>query len=103
MQAILLIIVFVILGVGLPFVAYEGYNYFGPKYAATERKIFEETKSYNDGMIRDLENLMMQYQTAKPEQQEALKAVVIHRFSVYQIDKLPVHLQQFYTSLRGGY
>ena len=99
---------FVSLGIGgvavlsvfcLSMFGYEMYAFFGPKYAATERKIFENTKSYNDGMIRDFENIKLQYLSANHDQKDALRATILHRFSVYPRDQLPPDLQRFYSEL----
>ena len=73
---------------------------FGVAQQNAQRKVFEQSQSYNEGMIRDLENLKTQYTTATPEQKEALKATIIHRFEVYPKGKLPEDLELFYGSLR---
>ncbi len=87
--------------VAIPFGGYYAYRYFAPKYAAVDRDVFKESPSYNDGMIRDLENLMMEYKAADTLHRPALRSVILHRFSVYPQDKLPAHLFAFYTQLRS--
>jgi len=95
------IIVIVTLVVGLKFVGFNIWAYFGPKEAAVERQIFEGTKVYNDGMVRDLENLMMEYKKSSKEEKVSLREVVLHRFSVYPIEKLPSNLKSFYIDLKS--
>lgn len=85
------------------FVSFGLYRYFAPREAEVQREVFENTKGYNDGMIRDLENLQMEYQHADKTQKEAMKAVILHRFSVYDKSRLPIDLRKFYDDLRGGY
>ncbi len=81
-------------GVGL-----LNYGFFAPKYTAVDNKVFHESQQYNDGMIRDLQNLRMEYLKATPEQKAALKGTIIQRFSVYPRDRMPPELQSFYDSL----
>jgi hypothetical protein len=43
--------------IGLSFLSYAGYSYFAPRYTAVDNKVFHESAQYNDGMVRDLENI----------------------------------------------
>lgn len=72
------------------------FAFFAPKVEQVRYNTFKESQAYNDGMLRDLQNLKMEYQRGNPEQQAALKAIVIQRFSAYDVNKLPVDLQSFY-------
>jgi hypothetical protein len=85
----------------VPFIAFEAHEYFAPRFAAVTREVFKESPSYNDGMVRDLENLMMEYKAASKEHQPALRSVILHRFSIYPEDKLPANLLSFYVQLRS--
>ena len=87
---------------GMSFGAYEMYAYFAPKYRAVDNAVFKQSEQYNDGMIRDLENIQIEYVRATPEQKDALRAIAIHRFSVYPEDRLPANLRNFYNDLRTG-
>ena len=87
---------------GLAFVGFEMSNYFAPKYRALDNKVFKESEQYNDGMIRDLENLQMEYMKANDSQKAALKDIILHRFAVYDVNRLPGNLYSFYTDLRNG-
>ena len=78
------------------------YSFFAPKVRAVENQVFKESEQYNDGMIRDLENLQMAYIQADAEQKQALRAITLHRFSVYPEDKMPPNLRNFYNQLRSG-
>ena len=92
----------VVLGViGLSFLAFEGHKYFAPKYAAVDREVFEQTKSYNDSMARDLEDMRMQYVQATKEQKEVLRATILHRFSVYPVEKMQPQIREFYQQLQA--
>lgn len=81
------------------FGVWASYSYFAPKYVEVDNAVFKQSTQYNDGMIRDLEELQMAYIKAEPDQKAALKAVILHRFSVYPIEKLPPNLRSFYEEL----
>ena len=77
-------------------------SYFAPKYRALNNQVFKESEQYNDGMIRDLENLQIEYINADQAHKDALRAITLHRFSVYPEDKMPPNLRNFYNDLRSG-
>lgn len=97
---------FVVAGIllvfALMFGSYEAYKFFAPKYRAVDNAVFKESEQYNDGMIRDLENLQMEYTKANADQKTALKDIIIHRFSVYDQNRLPANLWAFYQDLKNG-
>lgn len=91
---LLLLVIFILNVYGL-----GTYAFFAPKYTAVDNKVFHESQQYNDGMIRDLENIKREYQHATPEGKDALRATAIHRFEIYPYNRLPPDLQAFYDSL----
>jgi hypothetical protein len=84
------------------FGSFFAYQYFAPKYRAVDNEVFKQSEQYNDGMIRDLENLQMDYIAADSAHKDALRAIVLHRFSVYPEDKMPPNLRNFYNDLKAG-
>jgi len=84
------------------FGSFFAYQYFAPKYRAVDNEVFKQSEQYNDGMIRDLENLQIEYISSDAEKKQALRAIVLHRFSVYPEDKMPPNLRNFYNSLKAG-
>lgn len=74
-------------------------SFFGPLNADLDNKIFHNTAAYTDGMVRDLENLKMQYESGNDTQKAMLKATILHRFSIYPKNKLPYDLRQFLETL----
>ena len=103
MKEIIIVIVAVIaLIVGLPFIGFEIYQHFAPKYRAVDNAVFKESEQYNDGMVRDLENLQMEYLNSDDAKRIALRAIILHRFAVYPESKMPANLRNFYTQLRNG-
>lgn len=87
---------------GLSFLGYKSYEYFAPKYRAVDNQVFKQSEQYNDGMIRDLENLQIEYINSDADKKQSLRAIVLHRFSVYPEDKMPPNLRNFYNSLKTG-
>lgn len=100
----------VFIGVVLFFGAIFGLNlfnlgmtsFFAPKYRAVDNAVFKQSEQYNDGMIRDLENLQMEYMKADASGKDALRSITLHRFSVYDQNRLPPNLWNFYNDLRSG-
>jgi len=84
------------------FGSFWSYQYFAPRYRAVDNEVFKQSEQYNDGMIRDLENLQMDYVNADRDHKDAVRAIVLHRFSVYPKDRLPPNLRNFYNDLRAG-
>jgi len=84
------------------FGSFFAYQYFAPKYRAVDNQVFKQSEQYNDGMIRDLENLQIEYIGGNAEKKQALRAIVLHRFSVYPEDKMPPNLRNFYNDLKAG-
>jgi type II secretory pathway component PulC len=92
-------IAFIVLAI---FGSFWAYQYFAPKYRAVDNQVFKQSEQYNDGMIRDLENLQLEYIKADTAQKDAVRAIVLHRFSVYPEDKMPPNLRNFYNDLKAG-
>ena len=75
-------------------------KFFAPKQEQVRREVFEETKSYNQGMIQELQNMQFEYIKAKPEQQNALRSIILHRAADYPVDKMPIDLYNFIQELK---
>lgn len=76
------------------------YQFFAPKYEATRRNVFEQSKAYNQGMIQELQNMQFEYVRSNKEQQKALRSIILHRAADYDVDKLPYDLRTFIDGLR---
>jgi hypothetical protein len=87
---------------GLTFAGYGLSSFFAPKYRALDNQVFKESEQYNDGMLRDLENIQMEYQKADASGKDALRSIALHRFSVYDEQRLPPNLRNFYNDLKAG-
>lgn len=89
-----------LVGAGFTFIAFYSYQYWAPKYEQVRFDTFKQSQAYNDGQIRDLQDLKIEYIKANDEQKVALKAIIRHRFSVYDVDRLPVDLRSFYQEIK---
>jgi hypothetical protein len=97
-------VIFVAAGLfGVASGGYEMYKFFAPKYRAVDNQVFKESEQYNDGMVRDLENLQMEYVNGDADKKQALRAIVLHRFSVYPQERMPANLRNFYNQVKSGY
>ena len=77
------------------------YKVFAPKYENVRRQTFENTKSYNQGMIQELENMQFEYTRADTNHQAALASIILHRAADYPAERLPYELRCFITDLRS--
>lgn len=79
------------------------YKFFAPKQESVRREVFEQTKSYNQGMIQELQNMQFEYVKADSVHKVALKSIILHRAADYDMDRLPVDLRNFIESLKKEY
>ena len=77
------------------------YQYFAPKYEAVRRDTFEQTKSYQQGMIQDLRRMQEEYITTDKEHQGALKSLILHAAADFPDENLPADLREFLQKLRS--
>jgi hypothetical protein len=80
------------------------YKLFAPKRAAVERQVFEHTRSFNQGMIQELESMQFSYVKEKePEAKAALADIILHRAAGFNIDDeiVPASLRSFVLKLRA--
>ena len=79
------------------------YKYFAPKQAAVQRQVFENTPSFNKGMIQELENMEFEYIHEKdPNAKAALASIILHRASGYNLNDpdVPADLRSFISELK---
>lgn len=77
------------------------YKVFAPKYEQVRRETFEQTKSYNQGMIQELQNMQFEYVKADSAHKQALVSIILHRVADYDENKLPPDLRSFIIEIRG--
>lgn len=80
----------------LPAMGLYQIQFWGVKYADANRQVFEHSKSYVHGNVRDIENLKLEYSRAKtPEEKAAILDVLHHRTVDINRDELPADLREF--------
>lgn len=77
------------------------YKFFAPRKAAVERQVFEETKSYNQGMVQELQNMQFEYAKADADGKAAMKSIILHRAADYDETRLPADLRSFIQGLKA--
>lgn len=78
------------------------YKVFAPKMEEARRKTFEESRSYNEGVVQELRQMQREYLFSTPDQKEALTSVILHQTADYDENKLPPDLKDFLHQLRQG-
>jgi len=78
------------------------YKFFGLRYEQTRRQIFEQSRAFNQGMIQELENMQFEYEKASPEHRTALRSIILHRASGYNLNDpdVPASLRAFINQLK---
>jgi len=78
------------------------YKFFAPKYMDVERTVFENTKSYVQGIQQDLGKYYFEYQSGTEDDKAAIRATIQMRFAEVDSSKLQSpQLRAFLTKTRG--
>ena len=76
--------------------AFRQHAYYAPRYEDVRRETFEYSRAFQEGTLRDLDNLRLEYARAtNPATKAALADTVRHRLADVPIDDLPVSLRTF--------
>ena len=79
------------------------YQFYAPKYEAVRRQTFEQTRSFNEGMAQDLDQLRIEYSRAKTQdEKDVIKSTVLHRTAGYDMTNPSIapEIRDFVSSLR---
>jgi hypothetical protein len=76
------------------------YKFFAPKKEQVRREVFEQTKSYQEGMIQELQNMQFEYVKADDAHKDALASIILHRAADFPEDQMPEDLRNFIKKLR---
>lgn len=79
------------------------YRFFAPRYEETRREVFENTRSFNQGMVQELQNMRFAYVKERdPKAKAALASIILHRASGYNLNNpiVPDDLRSFIESLK---
>jgi hypothetical protein len=81
---------------------YGMYKFFAPRYTAVDNEVYHNSQQYNDGMVRDLSELQLDYVNADEAHKELLRGVILDRFATYDVERLPPRLRNFYNQLQSA-
>lgn len=84
---------------GLNELGFRVFERYSPKVEEVRRTTYEQSRSFREGTVRDLENLAMEYRKGTPEQKAAIKATALHRLAGIPDDLLTPELRQFKSQL----
>ena len=103
--ALLTLTIFVVM-VGMGWIGYANYiaqkNVLGVANANADRRIFEQSNSYNRGMQQRFDNAEYEYKQDSPVQQAGLRSLIIHEFAGYNPNEFTPDEYQFYENLKGN-
>lgn len=77
-------------------------SFFAPKAEQIRRNTYENSSSYNVGMIRDLDEIQMKYMEANSAGKDALRAITLHRFAAYPVERMTPDQRNFYFQLKSN-
>jgi hypothetical protein len=105
--AVVLVLILIVGTIALAFALELGglkwKEFFAPKHADVDRKVFERTKSYNEGKEQELIKYRLEYMRAKdPGDKEALASTIRHAFADYDDSLLDPELQEFLRKIKRG-
>lgn len=79
------------------------YKHFGTRYQDADRKIFEQNKSFIHGTIQHVGRLKLEYESEESEiVKKALRSAILAEANTFDLDKLPINLQNFILKLRSN-
>lgn len=90
------------LGFGLEILGIKKDSITKPMRENVRRDVFENTQSYNAGKIQDLARYKLEYERAtEPDEKLAIASLIRSQFANFPVERLPVELSSFLTSIRG--
>lgn len=93
--------VFVVFGFATQGTEFFMYKFWAPKQENVRREVFENTKSYKQGVAQDLYKTQEEYIKADSSEKCTLATVILHRYADVNEDNLPVDLRNFLSELRA--
>ena len=77
------------------------YKFWAPKYENARRQVFENTKSYTQGMVQELQGMQIQYINADTNHQAAIAQMIIHDTADFPMDILQQRNPDLYQFVQG--
>lgn len=97
-----IIILITIVMFGLEFAGIEWSKFFAPKKANIEREVFENTKSFTHGKIKELAKHYKEYSESDSDDKQIIKNIIREDFADFDKEKINTQkLKSFLTEMRG--
>jgi hypothetical protein len=94
------LIVFIWVGViVIPLTIHFVWKLIQPASIELDRKAFEQSRAYNEGVAQEIQQLQIDYIKGNAEQKQAIKSIVKHKVAGYNLENLPSHLREFVNSI----
>lgn len=101
-KKVLIILTVLVVPVLLSFYQLGMFNFFAPKFRNVERKVFKQTRSYNEGKIQQLAKYKFEYEKGDAPTKQIIKSTILHMFADWEAPtETPYGLKQFLTEMRG--
>ena len=104
-KAVGLVVLVLVVGVGMTWVAQGNefflYKFFAPRTESVRRQVFEQTKSYKQGMTQELQNMQFEWaKQADPNAKAAMASIILHRAADFDPNIMTPCLRSFIEQLK---
>lgn len=98
-----IIVLIAVIAFGLELAGLEWTRFFAPKRANIEREVFENTKSFTHGKIKELAKHYQEYnEVGSADDRQIIKNVIRESFADFDKGKINTQkLKDFLTEMRG--
>lgn len=76
--------------------------HYAPLHEQVRRNTFEQSRAFQEGSVRDLDNLRIQYAGGTPAQKDAIASTARHRFQDIPEDILTPELRSFRSQVESN-
>ena len=104
--ALLAVVLFIILALGMSWLVTGNdfflYKVFAPKRAQVGREVFEQSKSYRQGVIQEVRNHQLEYIREKdPDAKKAIANVILQQTADFPEADMPGDVASFIEELKS--
>lgn len=101
MKKVLIVLAVLIIPVLLGLYQLGMFSFFAPKFRDAERKVFKQTRSYNEGKIQQLAKYKFEYEKGDTQTKQIIKSTIVHMYADFNCNEMPYGLKTFLTEMRG--
>lgn len=93
--AALILVSIVLFAFGVPYLNLQVMRFWGTETESVRTDIYRENKSYVEGTVRDLREMIVEHAKAGDDHKSAIMSLIRHRAGELDIDRLPVDVREF--------